>query len=510
MTQLKKMKNTVAHWLALFMLLCGCSGYSRTPGIAVSDAAPVHAKTEPAPAATQTEWLIILINGQKSGYVQSTRTCSLDKVITETVTLMAMKRGRVLTEIRSVSTVEETVDGTPIKIVKETSGAGMAQKTTGIILPNGRLRLTTEAGGQINSREIDWPKGALMTEGQRLEAIRYGLEEGVTYTSTYFDPDLLEAIPVTIVVGKKTPLNLMGQRIEGIHVKLTMRIRGNALDLDTYVDEQMNTLKTVTNRMGMSVEMIACSEQVAKGETAPAEIVLATFVSAPKPLTVAQREQPITYTVRRISKAPLAIIATDEQIPSPKGEMLELRIVKKGIEKGGALPYQGQDPAILEALESSSWIQSDAADIVALAEIARGDATASGQAAKNISAFVNGYIKEKNFEVGYASALEVAKSRQGDCTEHALLTAALCRASGIPAQVVFGLVYVEQFEDKTDVFGGHAWTRVFVDGEWISLDAAVGKFDTAHIALAVSIDGNPADFFQITEIIGDIEIVSID
>ena len=41
-----------------------------------------------------------------------------------------------------------------------------------------------------------------------------------------------------------------------------------------------------------------------------------------------------------------------------------------------------------------------------------------------------------------ATAAEVARSREGDCTEHAVLLAALARARGIPARVAMGLVYV--------------------------------------------------------------------
>ena len=505
-------KSITPTVLLLFILIFGCGGHPRQAAPAPTGTHPPVGQG-PAQAALdqpRTEWLVILVNGQKSGYVKSTRTPNGDKVTTEVVSLMTMKRGDAVAEIRSVSTMLETAEGTPIKIVKETTGAGMAQKVTGVLLSSGRLRLTTEAAGQMNSREIDWPTGALMSEGQRLEALRHGLEEGVTYTSTYFDPDLLEAVPVTVAVGQNTSLELRGRAAEGIHVKLTMTVRGNALDMDMYVDEEMNTLKTVTHRMGMSVEMVACSEQEATGKMSPTEIIRATFVAAPKTLTAKQRDNPITYAIRRISKAPLSIISTGEQTSSPKGEMLALHIEPARLESGGKLPYEGDDPAVLAALEASHWIQSDAGEIIALANIAKRNATHPAQAAANVSSFVMAYIRDKNFEVGYASALEVLKSRQGDCTEHALLTAALCRALGIPAQVVFGLVYVDRFEDQTDIFGGHAWTRVYVDDAWVSIDAAVGKFDTGHIALAVSNDGNPADFFQIADILGDIEIVSID
>ena len=37
-----------------------------------------------------------------------------------------------------------------------------------------------------------------------------------------------------------------------------------------------------------------------------------------------------------------------------------------------------------------------------------------------------------------------ARTRSGDCSEHAVLLTALLRARGIPARVSHGLVYLEQ------------------------------------------------------------------
>ncbi len=47
--------------------------------------------------------------------------------------------------------------------------------------------------------------------------------------------------------------------------------------------------------------------------------------------------------------------------------------------------------------------------------------------------FVNREVTKKNFSQTFASAAEVARSRKGDCTEHAVFLMALCRARGIPA-----------------------------------------------------------------------------
>lgn len=71
----------------------------------------------------------------------------------------------------------------------------------------------------------------------------------------------------------------------------------------------------------------------------------------------------------------------------------------------------------------------------------------------------------------FDTAAEVAKSRQGDCTEHATLLTALLRRSGIPARLVTGLaVLVDGHE--VGAFG-HAWTELYTEGAWQVADAAL-------------------------------------
>ncbi len=133
--------------------------------------------------------------------------------------------------------------------------------------------------------------------------------------------------------------------------------------------------------------------------------------------------------------------------------------------------------------------------------------TTEGLSAKQIEELA-GKLESRNM---YASAAEVAQSRQGDCSEHAVLTAALCRAVGIPAQVVMGYVYCPQFMDQQDFFGGHAWVQVYIGDRWVGLDAtrAPGGYTAGHIAQAAG-SGNPEDFFALLSIMGRFRITGIE
>jgi transglutaminase-like putative cysteine protease len=176
---------------------------------------------------------------------------------------------------------------------------------------------------------------------------------------------------------------------------------------------------------------------------------------------------------------------------------------------GVKFPYKGKDAAILEAIKPTRYLQSDNEQVIELARRAIGGTKDAAEAARKIEEFVAGYIENRSLSVGYATAAEVADSRQGDCSEFAVLTAAMCRAVGIPAQVVAGVAYVDDFAGHQG-FGGHAWTQVYIGGKWIGLDASFkgagrGGYDAGHIALAVG-NGEPADLFNMAPTLGQFKI----
>jgi transglutaminase-like putative cysteine protease len=83
--------------------------------------------------------------------------------------------------------------------------------------------------------------------------------------------------------------------------------------------------------------------------------------------------------------------------------------------------------------------------------------------------YVHDFISDKRLSRRFDIASVVARNREGDCTEHAVLTAALLRGVGVPSRVVLGLVLTEA-EGQRMAFG-HAWTE-FQDGShWQLADA---------------------------------------
>ncbi|HUL78210.1 MAG TPA: transglutaminase-like domain-containing protein, partial [Vicinamibacteria bacterium] len=93
-------------------------------------------------------------------------------------------------------------------------------------------------------------------------------------------------------------------------------------------------------------------------------------------------------------------------------------------------------------------------------------------------------ILEKKPTVGLPSALEVLKTRIGDCNEHTALYVAMARSLGLPARIAVGLVYLR------GAFYYHAWAEVWVEeaarrGLWLPVDPTLNQFpsDATHVRL---------------------------
>lgn len=107
--------------------------------------------------------------------------------------------------------------------------------------------------------------------------------------------------------------------------------------------------------------------------------------------------------------------------------------------------------------------------------------------AEALRRLVRSHLRNKDLGVAFASAAEAARSRQGDCSEHATLLCALLRLRGIPARIAVGLGHAERFGGQSNVFAWHAWTQAWLDGRWVDLDATVARPDDGRrIAIAFS------------------------
>jgi transglutaminase-like putative cysteine protease len=97
--------------------------------------------------------------------------------------------------------------------------------------------------------------------------------------------------------------------------------------------------------------------------------------------------------------------------------------------------------------------------------------------ARRVNSFVFEWITEKDFTVGFASALEVCHHPRGDCTEHGVLAVALLRRLGVPARGVTGWVGLGE------VLGLHFWVEVRLKERWVPLDPTFDQAPASALRL---------------------------
>jgi hypothetical protein len=81
-----------------------------------------------------------------------------------------------------------------------------------------------------------------------------------------------------------------------------------------------------------------------------------------------------------------------------------------------------------------------------------------------LEALVSSFIRDKSLWYGFSSVADILDTRAGDCTEHALLLAALLRRAGLASRLAYGFLLTESG------FIGHAWTELYTGERWVWLD----------------------------------------
>lgn len=119
-----------------------------------------------------------------------------------------------------------------------------------------------------------------------------------------------------------------------------------------------------------------------------------------------------------------------------------------------------------EYLEPNAFLDNGDELLIAKTKEVIGDETDDWEKVKLILQWVR---KNMTFDAGIALAdsREVIRDLKGTCVSFAMLTSTMSKAAGIPSRFLMGYVYVD------GAWGGHAWSEVYLNGQWIPIDAAV-------------------------------------
>lgn len=458
---------------------------------------PLCAAAKPA----DQQWYSVLLDGRKIGHFESSRQVAGDVVTTRQALEIELDRAGTRIEVASLEECQESREGEPLAFASVSRLSGSETRIRGTISGN-NVHLETRIAGNASERSMPWPQGAVMVEGMRIASLKVPLEPGGEFRALAFQPSSLDAIEVTSTIGPSERVDLPEGKRKLWRVEQVFNFSGAPIRNTAWVDAERDVYKLTMPAMGVDLTLVACTRSCAQAPNQNTNIFERTLMPAPRALLPAELKSTMVYTLSpSVPGAPMHLPDTSEQRTSRNGDALVVEVNAQALE-GGAPPEPSE-------FMPNDWLQSAAPELVALARKQTGSLTDDARKMSALETFVRGYISNKSLGVGYASALQVVRNPEGDCTEHAVLLAALGRAAGIATRVVDGLAYAPRFDRTDHVFVPHAWTQAWVDGRWKSYDAALDGFDAGHIAFSTG-DGDPWRFYQGLDLLGRVRLDKVE
>lgn len=462
-------------------------------------------KTAPEPLTTPladvTRWYSVEMFGGVAGVMRAATATNAQGVTSTSMMKFEIKRGAVSIKISMDGEFVETPEGRPIRM-KSVQRLGSTPITQEWTFGPENVSFKSTQSGQVTTTTTALPEGEWLTPAAAERYIaqqhRRGAREIVTRT---VDPQsgLAPIISTRTLVGPET-LTIAGK--SGEFTSYSSRVSTMpGIRATEYYDSQGVLVKGSTQMGGVEVIIRLSNETDAtKGLEAGAhiapDIFTSTFIKPDK----------IIVNPRGLSRGVYRLWVQDGELETPMqtGSQAFVRISPQSgtltvsTDPAAFSPAPASDrtdPALLASTVMCTTSDGAIVDLAAkavkkLSEAERADPAKVAAACRE---FVYRFISNKTLGVGYASATEIARTREGDCSEHGVLLCALLRVHKIPARVACGLIYADSFAGSQNIFGYHMWTQALL-GEgpaaiWIDLDATlpVGlAYDATHICLAVS------------------------
>ncbi len=455
-------------------------------------------------------WFIISIGGTECGWLHERVEVSGDRVQTFNEMRMTIGRAGATSTVQAMWRFVEAGDGTPVECIVEQDSGAEKSRAKYRFSPS-EVVVEESAGGRTKSRVMESPTGKWLTPGQVERHVNAKRKEGATeirYTTV--DP----SSGMSVVEMTSTRIG------EGEGQTTRWRTANSAVALLTEEDVDA-TGRIVISRtkiaLGDMVARIATESRAKKaGVGGTIDLIDRSMVSLTKPVPELLLAKHARLAVRSSDAGALSLPDAGAQriTTNPAGGLFA------DIESGRSSPATPEDLADSRYLASTILIDADDPAVKSLATRALKSAglvesSATNERAEALRAFVMRYIVHKDLATAFAGASAVAKSKAGDCSEHAILLAGLLRAQHIPARVASGLVYAEEFGGRRNVFAWHMWTQAQIEGAWVDLDATLASslFHPGHLLIATSAQDDAqldSDFSALLGTIGNISIEVVD
>lgn len=475
-------------FLLAALLLCSLfAGCAETKDLTVSD-----------------EWHIVSLAGSPIGYVHAItreRDTAPRAFITNEFAKTRLSRLGTIIEHDMTSEYIESPEG-QLLFASTISRLGSSETSCRAKIKGNNISIATTIAGKTSTRTIPLDPDIIGPYAQLQRVRNEALEPGASITFKTFVPEFKRIVTSTLKIKGPDTITLNDALVSLWHGTITQDILPGIIS-EVWIDNSGSIARSHVNLMG-GMETRRSTEAQALRVVAPSHIV----DIMDKFFIPSNREILSVYTV---TEALYRLEAPQDTL-----KKLDFADRRQTIEKLGPgwillrirATGDAEKPAANRPPETylapTPYLQCDDPEIKNIARKACGDAETPTEKTARLKEWVYKHIRKKDFGVGFASAKEVAASRRGDCTEHAVLLAALLRAEGIPSRLAVGLVYYQKN------FGYHMWTEAFLN-DWTAVDAAFNQtiVDATHIKLKTSaLPGESATnpFTDIVSLIGNLKL----
>lgn len=520
-----------ACWILVTLLLLGCTPTEPAAPTQTLDsprAAPVKVDApttdQAQPEASEAEeqllseaWHVVHIEGHKIGYLhETTRETEIDGekllVLVSEQKVTIRRSGQTVGQYLKVTSFEKPngrVVGFETDMVSGASVISFSGRYRG-----GKMEIETATAGKTVKSSIAWDPNWGGPFADQLSLERRPMKPGEKRTLRALMAGMTDVGEIELkAIGKESTELLDGER-ELLRIETVSRVKDTVIPGIVWATDDGDVVKMWADT-GLETEIYRTTKEVAlRAPDKEFDLGARTMVKIARPIEMPHNTKRIVYRAslkrgdpsKAFANSPTQLV---KRIDDHTAEITvrALRPDSAPAADGFATPATPTDADKLP----NNLIQSDDEAIVAMADAA--DETDAWRIASVLESRVGKFITHSNDVQAIASATDVIRSRQGDCTEHAVLLAALCRARGIPTRVSTGLVYVSRQQS----FGYHMWNEVWIDGQWIPMDATLGRggIGAAHIKVSDSdlSSASPVSaLLPVIEVIGqlELEIVSVE
>lgn len=501
-----RMSHRFLIWLAAIVLLIGSQG-----PLAAQNKAKSRDKDENAKPAWDDVWQIVYLGGQRVGYgrVQVTQHEKEGETIFHLHNELhfTMKRFGQTIRMETLLQTEETPEGDLLRYTFETRNPPADPTTSEGEIVNGRLKVKSVVAGRTQTRTVPWEEDVKSPLYQDRLLQEQPMRPNEVRSYKTFLPELQKVATLKMSAHDYQSVKLY----DGTQKRLLkVQIHNSVLPtmiVKAFLDENGESLKSESDILGMALTTYTVPRETALEEIAGSELDVA--IGTLIPVTGLDKGHDANRVVYRISAddvdlRPYIPESSYQKVKAKSENELEVTVTRLPPPKS-ALSRDEEE----KYLKPSAFLQTKDPLVVDHARKATAGVSTQWDKALSLEKYVHEKLTQKNFSTALASAAEVAKRMEGDCTEHAVLLAAMLRVVQIPSRVAVGLVYAE----SQQAFAGHMWTEAYFGDQWIPLDATIGRggIGAAHIKLADAAmdDDSPAPvmtFLPLLNVLGKMKI----